>query len=437
MINAIKDAVAAAAKMYGAEGYEITIGSSTNASVEALKDEISSVTYEKSTSMTVRCVKGGKSGYASGNIVTPEEAAELVRRACDSAPVVDEADEVGLFAGSPSYPKVERRESKLPTTAEMIEHTLMLQKKLLSASDKVVDGSQSFVSLSAVEESFINSEGLDLSYGGSYVIHGVVAAVKDGDDAEENYEVAFIEEEDADSLVDRTVTAATAKLGGEAVESGKYSIILDSETMRSMLAVFSPIFSARSAFLKTTLFADKEGEMVANDVLTIVDDPFHPKKFDNCPFDAEGVACYTKNVIENGRLITLLYNRMYANKFGKTTTGNASSAKGISPRGLYIKEGTLSRDELLGVLGNGLYITELKGLHAGADADSGDFSLEAAGFLVENGVRVRAVKNITIADNFYSLLYKVRALADNLSFGTGGSYGAPDVLFDDISVSGK
>ena len=47
MKNAIKNAVAEAAKAYGAEGYEVKMGSSTSAAVEALKDDISSVTYDK------------------------------------------------------------------------------------------------------------------------------------------------------------------------------------------------------------------------------------------------------------------------------------------------------------------------------------------------------------------------------------------------------
>ena len=106
MKEAIKRAVAEAATLYGAEGYEVKMGSSTSAAVEALKDDISSVTYEKSTSISVRCVKSGKSGYASGNIVTPDEAEELVRRACESALVVDDADEVPLFEGSSEYKDV-------------------------------------------------------------------------------------------------------------------------------------------------------------------------------------------------------------------------------------------------------------------------------------------------------------------------------------------
>ena len=211
MKEAIKRAVAEAAVAYGAEGYEVKMGSSTSAAVEALKDDISSVTYEKSTSISVRCVKGGKSGYASGNIVTADEAAELVRRACESALVVDDADEVPLFEGSPEYKKVEKKEVIIPSAEEMIKDTMDIQTKLM-AGDKVVEGSQSFMQVSASESSFFNSAGLDLAYESGYVAKGAAAAVKDGDDAEENYEMKFADEITNDELVKLAHEGALAKL---------------------------------------------------------------------------------------------------------------------------------------------------------------------------------------------------------------------------------
>ena len=94
-------------------------------------------------------------------------------------------------------------------------------------------------------------------------------------------------------------------------------------------------------------------------------------------------------------------------------------------------------EALLAKLGDGLYITNLKGLHAGANVQSGDFSLEAEGFLVKGGEKVSPVKNITVADNFYTLIKKVAAISDTVDFGTTGRVGAPDVMFEDIAVSGK
>ncbi len=433
----IKNAIAEAAAEAGAEGYEAMIEAGVSAGAEALKDEISSVTYSRTGSITVRCVKGGKSGYAESELVTPEVAAELVYRACANADVVDDPDEVPLFAGSESYTVIEEEKQEIPSAEELIAHTLELQKKVYSVSDKIVDGTQSFVSGMSDERVFMNSAGLDLSYESSLVYHGVVAAVKDGDSAEENFEVSDVRKKTTDEIAKEAAETALLKLGAESVPSGRYDIIIDKGTMRSLLSVFSTVFSARSAFLKTTLLAGKEGEKVASDILTITDDPFHPDKFGKCPFDAEGVAVYKKNIIENGVLKTLLYNRMYAKLFGRETTGNASSAKNISPKGMYIEAGTLTSDELLGKLGNGIYITELKGMHAGAKTQSGDFSLEAAGFLVENGKKTKPIKNFTIADNFFSLIKKVSALSDKVEFGAGSSYGAPEVMFTDVSVSGK
>lgn len=436
-IQDIKNAIAAAAAECGAEGYEVKIESSVSAGAEALKDEISSVTYSNSIKMQIRCVKGGKSGYAVGELVTPEEAAEMVKRACDSATVVDDPDEVPLFEGSESYAKVCEEKEEIPSADVMKAHTLELQKKVYAASDKIVDGTQSFTSGASSEEIFFNSAGLDLSYDESIVWHGVAAAARDGEFAEEDYNVQLIRKEDSDSIVKRTVESALSKLGAESVDSGRYNIILDHGNMAMMLAVFSSAFSARAAFLKVSLLAGKEGQKVASDILTITDDPFHPDKVGHCPFDAEGVAVYKKKVIDCGVLNTLLYNRMYAKKFGKETTGNAASATNIEPKGLYIEPGQYSSEALLEKLGNGIYITELKGAHAGADPQSGDFSLEASGFLVENGKKTKPIKNFTVADNWFEFIKKVAAISNEVKFRVGGNYGAPEVMFTDISVAGK
>ena len=83
----IRNAVAEAAKRFGAEEYELTISSKEDTAVEALKKEVSTVSYSRSGSMVVRCVVGGKSGYAASELVTPEAAAEIVETACDNATV--------------------------------------------------------------------------------------------------------------------------------------------------------------------------------------------------------------------------------------------------------------------------------------------------------------------------------------------------------------
>jgi PmbA protein len=88
----------------------------------------------------------------------------------------------------------------------------------------------------------------------------------------------------------------------------------------------------------------------------------------------------------------------------------------------------------------GLYITDLKGLHAGANATTGDFSIEAAGFKIEDGKLGAAVKSFTIAGNFFDLLKSIAAISDTVEVGVSGgftTFGSPAVLVHNMSVAGK
>jgi PmbA protein len=179
--------------------------------------------------------------------------------------------------------------------------------------------------------------------------------------------------------------------------------------------------------------------------VTLVDDPAYPGSPLPMPFDAEGTPTRRKNVIENGVLTTLLYSLKTAAAAGRATTGNASkrsyAAKiSVSPFTLYLAPGTLTEDELLAKAGNGVYINALGGLHAGANGITGDFSLQSAGFLIENGRKGRAVRSFTVAGNFYDLLRQITAVADTVELPTATGitcFGSPSVLVEGLSVAGK
>ena len=433
----IKNAVAEAAKRFGAEEYELTIFSKEDTGVSALKKEIDSVSYSRSGSMVVRCVVGGKSGYAASELVNAEAAAMIVETACDNAGIVDDADQVGLFPGSDHYETSRDTAVTLPDTDSLKDRALRLQELAYAASDKVIDGTQTFVTGMNIVQAVMNSAGLQLHYETGLVYQGIMAAVKDGEEAADDFSISDVSKKTVEETVEKAVSGALGKLGADTVPSGKYDIIMDSSTVQSLLKTYATVFSARSAYLKTTLLAGKEGEMVAGENVTLVDDPFYPEKFGHCPFDGEGVAVYAKNIIEKGKLTTLLYNRMYAKLLGRETTGNAASATHIEPKGLYFAPGELSNEELMQKLGDGLYLTSLQGLHAGANIQSGDFSLQADGYLVKDGKKAAPIKNFTVADNFYQLLKKVDAVSSEVKFGVGSDYGSPEVLFTDVSVSGK
>jgi PmbA protein len=110
---------------------------------------------------------------------------------------------------------------------------------------------------------------------------------------------------------------------------------------------------------------------------------------------------------------------------------------GIRPFTLYLEAGSVSEEEMLKKAENGVYINSLGGLHAGANPVSGDFSLQSAGFLIEDGKKTARVKSFTVAGNFYDLLENIICVADNLEFPGMGTVGSPSVLVEGLSVAGK
>jgi len=79
------------------------------------------------------------------------------------------------------------------------------------------------------------------------------------------------------------------------------------------------------------------------------------------------------------------------------------------------------------------------GLHSGLNPVSGDFSLSASGYEIENGNIGRPVDLITIAGNLYELLKDIEDIADDLRFGfPGKSYiGSPSVKIKSLAVAGE
>ena len=219
--------------------------------------------------------------------------------------------------------------------------------------------------------------------------------------------------------------------------------------MATLLMTYASVFSAEAAQKGMSLLNGKEGEKIAADFITIVDDPSYHNSVMKRSFDGEGVATYAKNVVEDGVLTTLLHNLKTAANAGVKSTGNAgrpsyASVIGVSPFTFYIRpdgevgEKTAGKvpEDLLRKADNGIYVTELTGLHAGASAVTGDFSLSARGFLIAEGAKAAPVKNFTVSGNFFDLLKSVEVLGKDLDF-VRGTFGSPSMLIRNLAIAGE
>ena len=440
----IKKIISETAKKAKISEYDIYYSESSEISTETLTHEISGFSSSDSIGIGFRCIVDGKFGQASCERITKEELEALVVKAANNAKYIESDDEAVIFKGSEHYETVPCEQFQTPTSGALRDVALTLEDKTYKESELVVDGTQCGTGAGSVAVHMCNSYGLELHKSAGYVYYYSCPVVSDGNETEDSVEVKNAKNfDEIDSVVKKAVKTASAKLGAESVPSGSYNVIISGKKFSDFLAEFCGCFSAKQVKLGLSKLAGQLDSKIAADIVTITDDPFSDELCGKNAFDGEGVATRTKNVIENGVLKTYFYDLAMAKHFGVEPTGNASrgysSPVSISPYFLYLNKGDKCFDELLEMAHEGIYVTELKSFSA-TNAVTGDFSIESAGYLIENGKLGKFVKSFTIAGNFFELLKNIEALSDTLQVEHNGlfrGFASPDVFVKNISVAGK
>jgi len=440
----LKQAVITAATKAGISEYEIYYSESSGINAETFQHEISGFSGTVGGSINFRCKIDGKMGYASTQLTEVSEMAALIERAAENAKMIENDDEVFIYGGGDEYKEVKRFPFTMSDAGKIKDFALESQELLYASDAMIVDGTECGAGTGEFTIHLYNSNGLDLENHAGSTYTYMSAVIDNGEEKQSGFEIEYncMDTLDKTAFAQKVIDKAKAKLGAKLVKSGKYNIVFDGDEMRSLLGVFASAFYADNVQKGLSLLKGKLDTKIAADCVTITDTPFYPENTMQTAFDGEGVATYEKTVIENGTLKTFLYNLSSAKKDGVKSTGNASrsgAAINTTPYTFYIQPDKYSRDELFEAIGDGLFITELKGLHAGANSVTGDFSIESAGFMVENGKISYPVKSFTVAGNFLEMLKEIDMIGNELRMGGPGftQIASPDILIRNMSVAGE
>ena len=438
--------VLAAAREAGITAAEIYLSSGDSFRAMCQQGQVNNYTVNSTRGLSLRGLYQGKMGYAATEAFDDEAVAQLVRGVKESAALIEDEDVQEIYPGDAEYPALDQYNPALDQVPEArkLQFVLDLEKCAKEKDPRIVQLTYDMLSTTSGQTRIANSYGLNLSFRDNLAVAVASALAKEGDRVSTGTGFAISRDFEAlsvEKIAGEAVEEALFMLHAAPVPSGTYRAIIHSRCMPDLLGVFSDVFSAENAQKGMSLLAGKEGEVIAAPCVTLMDDPLLPGGLASRPFDAEGVAARPKAVIENGRLTTLLHNLKTARKAGVKTTGNA--AKGgyagtveVAPSNFYLKPGEKSLEQLTAEMGEGLVITDVSGLHAGANAISGDFSLIAQGYTVKNGRKDQPVERITVAGNFYQLLKSIRAVGSDLCFPCS-SMGSPSVDVGEIAVAGK
>ena len=430
----------ALAKDKGIEDIQVYYSGNTELDIEVFKGSVEKYAIADSAKLTVKGIYNGKMGGVSTEVVNEDVFDFIVDSIIGSAKMIDSEDEVFIYEGDKEYKQVEGLfDSSLDEVgaAKKIEDTKRFEELVL-AQDERINMVQAFYGEGTTEVLIQNSKGLKLNKKVNSGVIGAFIIASDGKDQRTTYEYKLsndYKDFDLEAMAKAGAADVCSQLGASPVETGEYEILLTNKASCSLLAPHVSMFSAESVQKNVSLLKGKIGEVVGDELITLVDDPFRKKSSKSGAFDDEGVATQYKELIQKGKLTGYLHNLKTAKKDNISSTGNGF-LHGISPTNLYFLEGTTKYDDVVKDMKKGLIITELAGTHAGCNAVSGDFSLQSSGFLVEDGKIVRPVALITVAGNYLELLKDVTAVCDDLYFNFG-FVGSPSLRIKSLKVSGK
>lgn len=443
-----KEKLFSKAKEVGFEKYELYYGKSDSLNVSSAEGDVERYGLSTTIGVSFRGIYNGKMGYSYTEKLDGESIEMLLSKAKECAELVESDDKEFIFQGGVEYTDVNLYDENISkiTPSEQIENAIKLNTEPSRINSEILKSEYTSFNTSKVERIIVNSEGVDLREEGTIVQASVYPIAKDG----ENMIVdgasivsTKLNDVNIDKLINDGIKKTLRKKGATSIKSDKYKVIIDGEVMAALIRTMQDNFLGHVAQENKTLLKDKIGEKIASNKLTLVDDPFLEGGVSSCSFDDEGVPTKFKNIIEKGVFKGFLHSLKTANKAKANPTGNGfkagfKSTVKVSPTNLYIKEGDKSFDELLSFVGDGIYIIDLEGLHSGANAVTGDFSLAAQGIRIENGELSNAIKQITIAGNFFTLLKDIEEVGNDLmESGVTSGYGSPSIVIKELSVAGE
>jgi len=441
-----KDKLSTQAKEMGFADYEMFYSAGSSFSARVLDGELAEHKDTSTEGVGFRGTFDGKMGYSYTENLDPALIPSLLKNAIGNATIIEDDEIEKLYPGDETYPEVNSYNPNLSNVGseEKINLALDMEKYGLSLDPRVKMIDYCTVMTIESATAIANSYGLNVSQKKNIAVAYCIARVEENGimkSAMEIWSGRDFAKFDYKAFVKKLVDTAISYLGAESVPSGKYNVLFTDATARDLFEVFSSVFVAELCQKGFSLLnKSKVGEVIAAPFVTLRDDGICDLSLMSSAFDAEGVASQNKAVIENGILKTLLYTTKSAAKDGVKSTGNASkasfgSAITTGTTNFYLSPGKKSYDELVSGIEKGIIITDLAGLHSGANPVSGDFSFSADGYLVEGGKIVKPIEQITVAGNFYDMLKDIAEVGSDLKFSHTGM-GMPSVLVNELSVAG-
>jgi PmbA protein len=354
--------------------------------------------------------------------------------------------------------------------AERIETARAVEAAAMAYDTRIQNSAGGNYDASTFHKLLVNSRGFVGEYARTYAGFSAQPIAQDTDGKmQRNYWYSSSRTtrllEDPVAIGQEAARRALRRLGARRVPTQQAPVVFAPEIARSLIGNLFDAANADAVYRQATFLADKLGEQVAGENVTVIDDgtlvfdqpisggPFMRDResaqewadgdtiriggFGTSPFDGEGLPTRRTVLIERGVLKNYVANTYTARKLGIRSTGNAArslaSNPGIGAGNFFLQAGTLTPEQIIGEVRSGLYVTETMGF--GVNLVTGDYSQGAAGLWIENGELAYPVEEITIAGNLKDMYRNITAIGNDLVFRSSAA--APTLRIDGMTIAGS
>lgn len=426
------------------DSFEVVGLAKNSLTIEAKRQMVDQFNRTSSRGIAIRAILKGSMGFSSTTDLSPKAVSKAVTQALDSLKITSPSDEAVIAApvdqSSGFAEKVGRSFAEI-SDEEKIKVALQLEGETIAADSRIDRVRSPRYEEYVWQYTVTNSEGIQASSKRGLVVCEVRAIASDEGNTESAYDFLYsprFEDLDVKRVAKNAASRAIAKLGGKGMESASLPVVFDNRAAASILGLVAPSFFADNVQRGKSVIADKKFQKLYSDLVTITDDGILPGGYSSFPFDGEGIPSQKTTMVRSGKHVSWLYDSARAKKDGVVSTGNCRRASlttlpAIGITNCYLEKGRMGRSDMIAGVDRGVLITGLMGLHT-ANAVSGDFSLGAEGFLIEDGRVGGPIRGVTIAGNVHDLFSRVDAVADDLEFF--GSFGSPSMLVGRLMIGG-
>ena len=420
------------AKKIGATNASVTIGHSISETVNFRNNNLDESNRSDGLAFTIDTYIGKKKSSISSSNLLDQNLNTLIEKCYETTKITPEDEfnslpDQNLLADSLQnlniYDDTHIDNDKKIDYLKELESAASEDKKIVNTESSFTEKKSNFI--------LANSDGFCSGYKTSSFTASCVAVAKDETSMERDYEYSskrYLDDIKEPKSLGKIASHQTIrKLSPKKIGSEKLSVIFDKRIAKGMLSAFASAISSSAIARGTSFLKDQLNEQIFSNSINIIDKPDIIKGLGSKNFDSEGVKSDTINLVKEGVLKSYLVDTYNGRKLNLKSNGRSGGTTN-----LYFENGNQSYDELLKMNSKCIYITETIG--HGSNLVTGDYSVGATGFLVENGRFKYPINEITIAGNFKDMFKRI-FLANDLDFEY--STNSPTMMIEGMTVAGK